>query len=122
LRDSNLAIRNSGTIGTKAVFFFGGKYMGCSVLSPYGTANMTRACLHLGVHEHPIKVGEDHEIKDRTRKVIEDHVERTPKATNSAIVMEASKKLVGELLINPEGALVSQHRIKYFPTMLQILL
>jgi hypothetical protein len=25
----------------------------------YGTANMTRACLHLGVHEHPVKVGED---------------------------------------------------------------
>jgi hypothetical protein len=25
----------------------------------YGAANMTRACLHLGVHEHPVKVGED---------------------------------------------------------------
>jgi hypothetical protein len=25
----------------------------------YGVANMTRACLHLGVHEHPEKVGED---------------------------------------------------------------
>jgi hypothetical protein len=38
----------------------------------YGAANMTRACLHLGVHEHPIKVGEDQEIKERTRKLIED--------------------------------------------------
>jgi hypothetical protein len=25
----------------------------------YGSTNMTRACLHLGVHEHPVKVGED---------------------------------------------------------------
>jgi hypothetical protein len=25
----------------------------------YGAANMTRACLHLGIHEHPVKVGED---------------------------------------------------------------
>jgi hypothetical protein len=25
----------------------------------YGVANMTRACLHLGIHEHPVKVGED---------------------------------------------------------------
>jgi hypothetical protein len=70
----------------------------------YGAANMTRACLHLGVHEHPVKVGEDQEIKERTRKLIEEQVKRTPKATNSAIVLEASKELVGELLINPNGA------------------
>jgi hypothetical protein len=69
-----------------------------------GAANMTRACLHLGLHEHPVKVGKDQEIKERTRKLIEDQVERIPKATNSAIVMEASKELVGELLIDPEGA------------------
>jgi hypothetical protein len=70
----------------------------------YGAANMTRACLHLGVHEHPVKVGEDQDIKERTCKLIEEQVERTSKATNSAIVMEASKELVGELLINPDGA------------------
>ena len=34
-------------------------------------------------------------------ELIQDQVERTSKATNSAIVMEASKELVGELLINP---------------------
>jgi hypothetical protein len=38
----------------------------------YGAANMTRVCLHLGVHEHPVKVGEDQEIKERTRKLIEE--------------------------------------------------
>jgi hypothetical protein len=70
----------------------------------YVAANMTRACLHLGVHEHPVKVGEDQEIKERTCKFIEEQVERTPKATNSAIVMEASKELVSELLIDPEEA------------------
>jgi hypothetical protein len=69
-----------------------------------GATNMTRACLHLRVHEHPMKVGEDQEIKERTRKLIEDQVERTPKATNFAIVMEANKELVDELLIDPEGA------------------
>jgi hypothetical protein len=69
---------------------------------------MTRACLHLGIHEHPVKVGEDQEIKERTRKLIEEQVERNPKATNYAIIMEASKELVGELLINPEGALVQK--------------
>jgi hypothetical protein len=69
---------------------------------------MTRAYLHLGVHEHPVKVGEDQEIKERTRKLIKDQVERIPKATNSAIVMEASKELVGELLIDPKGAPVQK--------------
>jgi hypothetical protein len=38
----------------------------------YENANMTRACLHLGVHEHPVKVGEDQEIKERTHKLIEE--------------------------------------------------
>jgi hypothetical protein len=47
---------------------------------------------------------EDQEIKERMRKLIEEQVERTPKATNSAIVIEASKELMGELLIDPEGA------------------
>jgi hypothetical protein len=37
-----------------------------------GPANMTRACLHLGVHKHPVKVGEDQEIKERTCKFIEE--------------------------------------------------
>jgi hypothetical protein len=78
----------------------------------YGAANMTRACLYLGVHEHPVKVGEDQEIKERTRKFIEEQVERTPKATNSAIVMEASKELVDELLINPERAPVRKYNLE----------
>jgi hypothetical protein len=70
---------------------------------------MTGACLHLGIHEHPVKVGEDQEIKERTHKLVEEQVERTPKATNSAIVMEASKELVGELLINLDEAPVRKY-------------
>jgi hypothetical protein len=38
------------------------------------------------------------------RNLIEEQVEWTTKATNSAIVMEASKELVDKLLIDPEGA------------------
>jgi hypothetical protein len=70
----------------------------------FGAANMTPACLHVGLQEHPVKVDEDQEIKERTRKLIEEQVERTPKATNSAIVIEASKELVGELLIDSKRA------------------
>ena len=45
-------------------------------------------------------------------KLIEEQVEWTPKATNCAIVMEVSKELVGELLIDPEGAPVRKYDLE----------
>jgi hypothetical protein len=80
---------------------------------------MTHACLHLGIHEHPVKVGEDQEIKERTRKLIEEQVERTPKAITSAIVMEASKELVDELLINPDGVPVRKYNLEELVPVLE---
>jgi hypothetical protein len=85
----------------------------------YGSASMTRACLHLGHHDHPVKDGEDQEIKERTPKLIEEQVERTPKTTNSAIVMEASKELVGELLNNPKGAPVRKYDLEELVPVLE---
>ena len=85
----------------------------------FGAANMTCACLHLRVHDHPVKVGEDHGIKERTRQLIEEQVEKTPKATNSAIVMEASKELVNELLINPEGGAVRKFDLEELVPVLE---
>jgi hypothetical protein len=76
---------------------------GAKIYYVFGTTNMTRACVHLGLHEHPVKVGENQEIKEKMRTLIGEQVERTPKATNSTIVMEATKELVGELLIDPKG-------------------
>jgi hypothetical protein len=66
-----------------------------------------------------VKDGEDQEIKERTRKLIEEQVERTPKATNSAIVMEASKELMGELLINPEGVPVRKYDLEELVPVLE---
>jgi hypothetical protein len=80
---------------------------------------MTRACLHLGVHKHLVKVGEDQEIKEKTRKLIEEQVERTSKATNFAIVMEANKELVGELLIDPKGILVRKYDLEELVPVLE---
>ena len=85
----------------------------------FGTAHLTRACLHLGVHDHPIKVGEDQGIKERTRQLIEEQVERTPKATNFAIVMEASKELVNDLLINSEMAVVQKFNLEELVPILE---
>ena len=80
---------------------------------------MTHACLHLEVHEHPVKVGEDQEIKEKMRKLIEEQVKRIPKATNSTIVMEVSKELVGELLIDPKGAPIRKYYIEELVLVLE---
>ena len=68
-----------------------------------GRDHMTRACMHLRTHEHPIKNGEYQDFKDRSCTLLAKQVERTPHATNSSIVMEATKELPGELLLKPEG-------------------
>ena len=78
----------------------------------YGAANLTRACLHLGVHDHPVKVDEDQNIKERTSELIQEQVKRTPRATNSAIVIEASKEFMGELLINPDGVPIQKYDLE----------
>ena len=69
-----------------------------------GKDYMTRACVNLGSHRHPMKVGIYRDAMERTRSLLRDQVERTPMATNSSIVLEASKELIGELLLRPEGA------------------
>jgi hypothetical protein len=59
---------------------------------------MTRACMHLRVHEHPVKNGEYQDFKDRSRTLLAEQVERTPHTINSSIVMEATKELLEELV------------------------
>jgi hypothetical protein len=58
--------------------------------------------MHLRVYEHPVKDGQYQDFKDQTWTLLREQVERTPYTTNSAIVMEATKELVGELLLGPQ--------------------
>ena len=53
------------------------------------------------------------------RKLIEDHVKRTPRATNSTIIMEASKELVGELLIDSKGTPVRKFNLEELVPVLE---
>ena len=46
------------------------------------------------------------------RKFIQEQVERTPKAINTTIIMEANKELVSELLIDLERAPVRKYDLK----------
>ena len=68
-----------------------------------GKQSSTRAFVHLGTHSHPVKDGELRDMRDRTRSLIGEQMERTPGATNSSIVMEATKELLGEFLLRPDG-------------------
>ena len=69
----------------------------------HGNDTTQRACIHLGNHRHPVKVGNCRDSRQRIGVLIEEHVERTSKATHSKIVLEASKDLVGEFLLRNDS-------------------
>ena len=69
----------------------------------HGDDTSWRACIHLGHHNHPVKVGDYRQTRKKIDALIEKHVEQTPQATVSKIVMEASKDLPGEYLIRDEN-------------------
>jgi hypothetical protein len=68
-----------------------------------GTPHMTRACVHLGSHDHPVKYGNHRDFIDLADSLIGDHVERTPSATRSAIVFETAKEVLDPLLLAKKG-------------------
>ena len=69
----------------------------------HGDDTSQRTCIHLGHHSHPVKVGDYRQSCKKIDALIEKHVEWTPQATVSKIVMEASKDLLGEYLIRDEN-------------------
>jgi hypothetical protein len=66
--------------------------------------NHTRACIHLGTYDHPVKVGDYRDTKAEISGLIEEHIEKTPQAIKSAVVLEASKVLIGNYLLQPDDA------------------
>ena len=69
----------------------------------HGNDNTQRACIHLGNHCHPVKVGNCRDSRKRIDALIEEHVERIPQATHKNIVLETSKDLVGEFLLRNDS-------------------
>jgi hypothetical protein len=62
------------------------------------SVGMSRACIHLGVHDHPVANGTCRESLDMTYQYVANKVLKTPTAKNSAIVMAASKQFLAPLL------------------------
>lgn len=59
---------------------------------------MHRAFVHLGHHNHPVAEGVCRDSLDLTYEFLASEVSRTPKATNSAIQMAASKNFLADFL------------------------
>jgi hypothetical protein len=76
---------------------------GARIYYVFGKDFMTHACIHLGVHEHPMKDGEYQDFKERNRTFIGEQVKKTSLVKNFAIVMEAIKELIEKLLLGPAG-------------------
>jgi hypothetical protein len=63
-------------------------------------SDMTRACIHLGMHDHPIFDGICRKTLDTISSLIAQEVSKTPTAKNSAIAMAASKEFLDKYLIH----------------------
>jgi hypothetical protein len=64
-----------------------------------GKGYMTRACIHMGHHHHPVSQGFCEESKVEIHDFISREVERTPTATNSAIALAASKEFLAKYFL-----------------------
>ena len=61
------------------------------------------SCIHLGTHQHPVKVGDCKDSRKRINSLLKKHVERTPQATYNMIVLEANKDIVGEVFLSADN-------------------
>ena len=66
-----------------------------------GKNNHTRVCILIGTHDHPVKVGDYRDTKAEISGLIEEQIEKTPKDTKSAVVLEASKVPLATIFFNP---------------------
>jgi hypothetical protein len=61
---------------------------------------MSRACIHLGMHNHLVSAGICQDTLDTISGLIAQEVSKTPTAKNSAIAMAASKEFLDKYLIH----------------------
>ena len=78
------------------------------ILYVYSTSpEMSRVCIHLGVHKHYVSNGTCRESLDIAYQCVVTEVMKTPPAKNSAIVMATSKTFIADYLLkspsNGEG-------------------
>ena len=64
---------------------------------------MSRACIHMGTHLHPVVKGDCKAAMDQIREEVKLQVAKTPSAKTSAIGIGVGKELLMKGLINEDG-------------------
>jgi hypothetical protein len=72
---------------------------------------MSRACIHLCVHDHPVANDTCRESLDMAYQCVANKVLKTPTAKNSAIVMAASKQFLADYLLKSPANVESHHLV-----------
>jgi hypothetical protein len=67
---------------------------------------MSRACFHLGVHDHPIAKVECRETMKVVKKLIANEVKQSPNAKSYVIRLAASKEFLSQHLLTMHSDLV----------------
>jgi hypothetical protein len=82
----------------------------CIIYVHFTSSEMARACIHLGVHDHPVSYGTCHKFLDIAYECVANEVTKTSIAKNSAIVMTTNKQfLTNYLLKSPSNS--ERHRL-----------
>jgi hypothetical protein len=69
----------------------------------HGKESSQRVCIHIGTYQHPMKVKNYKDSRKRINALLEEHVDRSPQATYSKIVLEASMDIIGNFLLSGEN-------------------
>ena len=82
----------------------------CLKLCPYKmyyitskNPQMSRACVHFGIHEHLVATGDCREAMDIIREKVRDQIARTPHAKASAISLAVGRELLLKGLVDESG-------------------
>jgi hypothetical protein len=75
------------------------------------SVGMSRACTHLGVHDHPVANGTCRESLDMVYQCVANEVLKTPTTKNSAILMAASKQFLADYLLKSLANVEGHHLV-----------
>ena len=75
---------------------------------------MSRACIHFGIHDHPVANGTCCEQLDMAYQCVANEILKTPTAENSAILMTANKQFLVDCLFKSPASGENHHLVGSF--------
>jgi hypothetical protein len=82
------------------------------IFNVYGKESSQIACIHIGTHQHPVKVGDYRDSRKRINALLEEHVDCSPQATYNKIILEANKDIVGDFFLSGNNDTQRLHSLK----------